>query len=128
MSLDWSVIAIIAVLAIGSMTAYGHVLTHRKMRRMEDEWHVRHAAMEAELRAMCASAREAGDRLLTLEQESRRLGEALNRVEMKRAPIGHYRHAIALASRGASAEELITSCGLARGEAELMQRVHRERI
>ena len=70
---------------------------------------------------MCASARHVGDRLLILEREVRRLGEALNLLEMKRAPVGHYRHAIALAARGASAEELITSCGLARGEAEALR-------
>ena len=128
MSLNWSVIASTAVISLGALGAYLYVLVHQRIRRVEAHWRTQHAAMEAELRVMCASARHVGDRLLILEREVRRLGEALNLLEMKRAPVGHYRHAIALAARGASAEELITSCGLARGEAELMHRLHSERI
>ena len=59
----------------------------------------------------------------------RRLDERIERTappatQPKGAPAGGYQIAIRLARSGASAEQLMTSCGLSLGEADLVRRLH----
>jgi bifunctional pyridoxal-dependent enzyme with beta-cystathionase and maltose regulon repressor activities len=81
--------------------------------------------LQWDLWALCESTSHAGDRLVQLEQQLRELLERQQQVEMRAPANHHFQHAIALVQRGASTDELVMSCGLARGEAELLHLLHR---
>jgi predicted ATPase len=80
--------------------------------------------VERDHRAALGAQAQAGDRLLEVERQVRTLVHGQTQLEMK-APVGEsYRHAITLVERGASTDELVSRCGLARGEAELVHLIH----
>lgn len=62
---------------------------------------------------------------LELEQRVRQISEYQQQLTMRDPEQGPYHHALRLAGRGASAEELVRDCGLTRGEAELVLALHR---
>ena len=76
--------------------------------------------MEQELGALCSASVGAGDHLMRLEQQVRRINERQNVLEMR--PVGDrpYAQASELVHKGADIEELMEACGLTRGEAELL--------
>jgi len=81
--------------------------------------------MEQELGALCSASVGAGDHLMRLEQQVRRINERQNVLEMR--PVGDrpYAQASELVHKGADIEELMEACGLTRGEAELLVMMHR---
>ena len=87
----------------------------------------RMSALESELWALCSCQRVAGDRLVDLQDEARQLMEGQTRLEMQSAG-GNFLQARTLLDRGAKSEDLVTHCGLAPGEAELMCRVRDSRL
>ncbi len=101
----------------------GWLLVGRRRLRAE-ELERRLAALERDLRALCATQARVGDRLRDAEAEIRRLGEVQGRLEMKAPGNGAYRQAETLAAHGASVEELVATCGIGRGEAALLRLVH----
>jgi hypothetical protein len=60
-----------------------------------------------------------------LEQRIRRLAERQDQLELRDPMEQTYAHAIRLAQKGVDVNELVENCGLARGEAELLLRIHR---
>ena len=82
-------------------------------------------SLERDMQAICRGAKGMGDTVLALEQSLRHLTARQDSLDL-RDPDGHvYNHAIKLANRGASVDELVASCGLARSEAELLHLLHR---
>jgi hypothetical protein len=81
--------------------------------------------MEQELGALCSASVGAGDHLMRLEQQVRRINERQNVLEMR--PVGDrpYAQASELVHKGADIEELMEACGLTRGEAELLVMMRR---
>lgn len=77
------------------------------------------------MQAVCVGARGMGEAVVLLEDRLRRLTERQDELALREPDQGVYHQAIRLASRGASVEELVTTCGLPRGEAELVQILHR---
>ncbi len=76
----------------------------------------------AELRADVATL----TRCLThLEQQVQHLSGRQNQLELRDPVRQTYEPAIRMVRRGADVEELVSSCGLARGEAELITMLHR---
>lgn len=80
--------------------------------------------IQQDMHALCAGAINMGKHLDTLEQRIRRLAERQDQVELREPMEQTYAHAIRLAQKGANINELVENCGLARGEAELLLRVH----
>lgn len=82
-------------------------------------------ALRQEVRALSAALGVFGQRLSRIEEGLERRADAAQpagvRSELERKSI---EFATRLAGRGASAEELIELCGLSRGEADLLLRVH----
>ncbi len=77
-------------------------------------------SLEADMRALCGAASEMGDQLHSLKAA---LKGAVSRQDQLEGGISReqpYHHAIALVKKGASVDELMATCGLARGEAELV--------
>ena len=82
-------------------------------------------SMQKDIHALCAGAINMGKHLDGLEQRIRRLAERQDQLELRDPLEQTYAHAIRLAQKGVDVNELVESCGLARGEAELLLRVHR---
>ncbi len=74
--------------------------------------------------AMCKASVGAGDHLVRLEQQVRRLIERQDQIEMRTAGDRPYTQAIQMVQHGADVAELIANCGLTRGEAELIAMLH----
>ena len=73
-----------------------------------------------DLGALCNGAVGLGDRLSRLDT---RVGQLLKRqehLEMQEAPERSFKQAIKLVRQGADIDQLMSDCGLARGEAELV--------
>jgi hypothetical protein len=81
--------------------------------------------MEQELGALCSASVGAGDHLMRLEQQVRRINERQNVLEMRSVSDRPYAQASELVHKGADIEELMEACGLTRGEAELLVMMQR---
>ncbi|MFN2308663.1 MAG: DUF2802 domain-containing protein [Gammaproteobacteria bacterium] len=74
--------------------------------------------------ALCKASVGAGDHLVHLEQQVRRLTERQDQIEMRSVGDRPYTQAIQMVQHGAPVAELIAQCGLTRGEAELIAMLH----
>ena len=81
--------------------------------------------IEQELGALCSASVGAGDHLVRLEQQVRRINERQSALEMRSVGERPYAQASELVHKGADIEELMEACGLTRGEAELLVMMHR---
>ena len=68
-----------------------------------------------------------GDELQALQQLAGPLPERLSKLEQSDPTMVSYLQASRLVSLGASVEDLTQSCGLTKGEAELVSKLHRAR-
>ena len=78
-----------------------------------------------DMHALCAGAINLGKHVDGLELRIRRLVERQDQLELRDPMEQTYAHAIRLAQKGADVNDLVENCGLARGEAELLLRIHR---
>lgn len=81
--------------------------------------------IEQELGALCSASVGAGDHLMRLDQQVRRINERQNILEMRSVGDRPYAQASELVHKGADIEELMEACGLTRGEAELLVMMQR---
>lgn len=81
--------------------------------------------MEQELAALCSAAVGAGDHVVKLEQKVRRIMERQNLLELRASGERPYSQASQLVNRGADIKELVDTCGLTKGEAELLVMMQR---
>lgn len=77
-----------------------------------------------DMRALCAGSAAVGTHLAALDQRLQRLAEQQRTLELREPGGQSYGFAIRLAQQGASVEELMENCGMSRGEAELLLRLH----
>ena len=115
---------VIASIAVGSAGTCAWLA--RALKRLRTEVEDRVAPLDRDLQALCASQRKVGDRLLEIEGETRLLLDGQVQLQMKAPSGGHYRQAIALVECGADPEQLVSRCGLAPGEADLVHRIHHQ--
>ena len=80
--------------------------------------------LQNDVHALCAGSINMGNFLSDLEKRMSRLAERQDQLEVRDPIQQSYTHAIRLAQRGVDVKELMEQCGLARGEAELLLRVH----
>jgi chromosome segregation ATPase len=76
--------------------------------------------LEQELGALCSASVGAGEHLVRLEQQVQRIVERQNHLEMRASVEQPYARASQMVTRGADVDELVETCGLTRGEAELL--------
>lgn len=81
--------------------------------------------MQGDIRALYAGAAGVGDHIGRIEQQARRVAERQHQLELKDPVSQSYEQAIKLIREGATAEVLISRCGLVRDEAELLVRMYR---
>ncbi len=77
-------------------------------------------AVQSDVSAMCSGAVNLGEHLVHLEQRAQQLTRRQAQLEMQEPSTQSYRHASKLMGNGAGLEEVMSDCGLARGEAELL--------
>lgn len=98
---------------------------HSRMKRIINEQLAAMNRIQKDIHALCAGAINMGKHVDVLEQRIRRLAERQDQLELRDPMEQTYAHAIRLAQKGVDIDELVENCGLARGEAELLLRIHR---
>ena len=81
--------------------------------------------LEQELGALCSASLGAGEHVVKLEQQVQRITERQDQLEMRAGVERPYSQASQLVTRGADIDELVETCGLTRGEAELLVMMQR---
>lgn len=81
--------------------------------------------LEQELGALCNASVRAGEHVVRLEQQVQRIVERQNQLELRSGGDRPYSQASQLVNRGADIDELMNTCGLTRGEAELLVMMQR---
>lgn len=83
-------------------------------------------ALRNETHAMGSGAIGVGQRLVEVEKRLNHTVERQQEIEQRDPGALPYNYAVRLVEMGASADDLVKNCGLARAEAELITLVHRE--
>lgn len=107
-----SAILLLALLAMAVM--YRHF--HKTLFAQESQIRV----MQDDISALCSGAVGVGQHLSELEERSKIILQRQEQLELHEAPERTYKQAIKMAQRGADLDEVISDCGIARGEAELI--------
>lgn len=121
--------AILAIVALGGCLVLGW--RHRALaKRLQDlrerleQQEQRLAGLQSELAALCKASVGAGQRIVQLSDQVRRLGERQDRTELQTMSERSFERAIERVREGGDVEALMRECGLTRGEAELLITVH----
>lgn len=80
--------------------------------------------LQSDMTALCAAAVAVDQHISELDQGMRRVMERQDQLDLKQPATQIYSQAIRLAQKGANANDLVSTCGLAQGEAELLQRLY----
>lgn len=117
--------AVLAALVL--VLAVAQIVQSLSLRRLRRQLHCRDdqsSRQRDDFAALCKASVGAGDHLVRLEQQVRRLTERQDQIEMRNAGDRPYTQAIQMVQSGADVSELISRCGLTRGEAELIAMLH----
>jgi len=99
--------------------------SHKEVAEILQDAQQRVKQMEQELGALCSAAVGAGEHVVKLEQKVKRIIERQNLLELRASSDRPYSQASQLVHRGADIKELVDTCGLTRGEAELLVMMQR---
>lgn len=108
---------IISVLAIACLVLL------RKQKYMEQRFADMQAKLEqsqSDVSALCTGAVGVARRINRLESKLRIQNERQDKLELNEPNLQAYGQASRMAKKGADLEELVSTCGLSRGEAELI--------
>ncbi len=125
---NWELIGVIAAAIVAAVSTLISMRAVRMQRQAHGVMAKKLAALDRDLGVLCSSASTAGDRLVHVERRSRELLAKQETIDTTGTGAKHYRHAHALLERGATADELVHTCGMARGEAELVAFLHQDRL
>ncbi len=81
-------------------------------------------ALEQQLSGLCAAAVGADERVVKFEQMLNKLREQQNTVDLGTGRQQGYEHAIRLARKGVSVDQIVDNCNLSDEEARLISRLH----
>jgi hypothetical protein len=98
---------------------------HRELAEATGLLRQRIAQAEQQLGALCSASLGAGDHLVKLEHRVQRVVERQDVLEMRAGNERPYAQASQLVHKGADIDELIATCGVTRGEAELLVMMQR---
>jgi len=99
-------------------------LIGRRLEAVESQSQEAFRGLNADIAALCTGASGMGDHLSRLEQQLRRLHERQDQLEMRDPVDREYHQAAKMIRNGAGIEDLVSSCGLVRAEAELLLMLH----
>ena len=118
--LGLTAIAWLQIRLVGRLTGEQAELT-RSLRLAE----TRAQQLEQELAALCSASMVAGNQLLRMEQQMRYLMERQNKLHPHSPSDRCVARAVQMVDQGADTMQLMESCGLTWGEAELLVMKHR---
>lgn len=81
-------------------------------------------ALEQQLAGLCAAAVGADERVVRFEQMLNKMREQQNTLEPGTGRQQGYEHAIRLARKGVSVDQIVDNCNLSDEEARLISRLH----
>lgn len=96
-----------------------------RLKQREKRHHAAIRTLQDDFAALCDGAVGVGDHLYQVEQYLHRLSERQDQVDMSDPSHQSFDHAIRLVNNGATVEDVVSQCGLARSEAELIAMLHR---
>lgn len=97
------------------------LLYFRKLnQKFQDHIEQEHAKLRRELKVVRASSIGVGERVAHLEDYLENLSYRQDKAELRQSSISSYSHAAKMAEMGGSEEDIMSSCGLTRAEAELV--------
>jgi Protein of unknown function (DUF2802) len=104
-----------------------HFARRKCITQEENEQELQHRiqSLEQELGALCSASMGAGEHVVKLEQQVQRITERQDQLELRASGDRTYDQASQLVNKGADTEDLMESCGLTRGEAELLVMMRR---
>ncbi len=126
-TIDLSLVAIgLAILAVFWM------LAAMRARRQVEKQAKQLDTVKNDLRALCNAAVHVGERVIRLERGQGQLQQRQQELGVRQDQMAYvepeervFDHAIKLAQKGSSIEEIMDVCDLSRGEAELVAMMHR---
>lgn len=122
-----ALVAVGLVLAVCGMLGLALSNQIRQLRNRCNELDGQVKDLRAQLATEVSGALNVNSRQLAVERDVDQLRHRQDQLELRMADAQTYGQAEQLVKRGADMEELIASCGLSRGEAELVMRMHRFR-
>lgn len=122
-------IGLLALVALASLT--GQLLLSRRLKAVQAGAQEREQEQQRQLRqlsddlaALCKASAGAGEHVVKLDQQLRRMVDRQDQWELRAGGERSYQQAIQMVHKGAGVEELVTNCGLTRGEADLIVMLH----
>ncbi len=127
---DQWVILVLGLLCVMNLALCGVLAGRlRRLGRLLEQQQRRQEETATDVRALCAGAAGLSDRIQQIERRSMRISHRQEQLEQFGQRSRPYEQAVRLARKGSDVEELVTVCGLSKGEAELitmMQRLQEE--
>lgn len=120
-----AVAAVLALLAVCAVAAAWWSVA--RLRRLERRVMIQETALlslRGALSAVCSGEMASDQRQAEVERRLRQLAEQQELLLMRDPEQGPYQHAMRMAVQGAGREELMKTCGLTRGEADLLLALH----
>ncbi len=120
----WMLFAAVALMAICALVF--SLVVYRRMQTAEKRYDALVNVLRHEIAVMNTGAIGMGRRLKQIEEKLDITAEKQQEMENRDPGALAYNQAAKLMEMGADVDDLITSCGIARPEAELMALLHRE--
>lgn len=120
----WILLAAVALMAIAALCF--SVVVYRRMQEAEKRYDALVNVLRHEISVMNTGAIGMGRRLKQIEDKLNITVEKQQELENRDPGALAYNQAAKLMEMGADVDDLISSCGIARPEAELMALLHRE--
>ncbi len=123
MNIQWLIVSVLAVVTLLVLPVIGGVYLGRLRKMVEAQGKVLNS-LEQDIRAICQGAKGMGDTVQAMERKLQKVVERQDQLDLREPGIRPYRQAITMVHKGAGVEELVSTCGLARSEAELVHLLH----
>lgn len=120
----WLTLLLVGVLVASAAAAAVASVQFRRLSARNRACEADVQALRAELTALGMAGTGVGKQVGQLEQQVRRLAERQDQLELRDPGGRPYAQAIRLVHNGASVEDLMTTCALTQGEAELLVMLH----
>ena len=121
MNADVISVLLLALLVLQIPAWWKIILLQRRTRQYAADLQI----LKNDMRALCDGSISMEEYKLSTEQKLRRLTERQEQTDFREPVSPTYNYAIKLVQKGVSIDELMAACGLVRGEAELLIRLHR---
>ena len=119
LNVSFDVIAVSALVTALVALGYAFSTISRLRSRLEHQGDTL-KSLQRDVATVCSGAVSMGGHLAQLEQRSHQLLQRQDQLELQEPSSQSYRHAAKMLHKGANLDEVVSDCGLARGEAELI--------